>query len=231
MVGLQKHSLVGSAVFGVATLMLGVIMLFIFPSTAALSEGFRTPIIAFEFAQTEADVAFLSGSDKTARENRVMMDAGHRWDMLFPFAYAGLITCLLIHRAAGGRRWLWLAVPVAVLIIPLDIRENLVLIAITGALENGDEIAPLLGELHTATWWKWGAMGASLGALALGCAADRAYVPALVSAIGATSIAACWLSGSAGTVAEWMSAACALFFLYFTVATVVHLRRLAQQAP
>ena len=225
---LQKYALAGAALFGIATVVLGVIMLFVFPSEATLAEGFRTPIIAFEFAESEADLAFLSGTDASSRANRAMMDAGHRWDMVFPFAYAGFIALLLLHLAARGHRWLWLAIPVAVLIIPLDIRENLVLTAITRALENGETIAHLLRELHNATWLKWGAMGASLAALTLGLGADKAYVSALVSAVAALSIAACWLSGSAGSAAEMMSAATALFFLYFTVRAIVQWRRLAQ---
>lgn len=228
---LAGAALAGAALFGIATLALGVIMLFIFPSEATLAEGFRTPIIAFEFAASEADVAFLSGTEPSSVANRAMMDAGHRWDMAFPFAYAGFIALLLLHLAARGHRWLWLAIPVALLIIPLDIQENRVLIAITRALENGATIAHLLRELHTATWLKWGAMGVSLAALALGLVADKAYVAALVSAVAALSIVACWLSGSAGSVAEMMSAATALFFLYFTVRAIAQWRRLAQSTP
>lgn len=214
MLELQKPSLIGAALLGAATMALGVIMLFVFPSQAELSEGFRTPIIAFEFAKSPADVEFLSGSDAIAVENREMMDEGHRWDAVFPFAYAGFIACLLLHLASRGYRWLWLAVPVALLIIPLDLRENAVLLAITDALEKGDPVEHLLAELHTATWLKWGALGVSLGALAIGFAADRAYLPAAVSAIAALGIAACWVSGSAPRVAETMSALTALFFLY-----------------
>ena len=117
------------------------------------------------------------------------------------------------------------------LIIPLDIRENVVLIAITRALENGETIAQLLRELHIATWLKWGAMGASLAALALGLVAEKAYLAALVSAVAALSIAACWFSGSAGRIAEMMSAATALFFLYFTVRAMMQLRQTAQSTP
>lgn len=225
---MQKYALTGAALFGIATLVLGMVMLFVFPSKATLAEGFRTPIIAFEFAESEADLAFLSGTSASSRANRAMMDAGHRWDMVFPFAYAGFFAMLLLHLAARGHRWLWLAIPLAVLIIPLDIRENRVLIAITHALENGETITQPLRELHTATWLKWGAMGVSLAALALGLVADKAYVAALVSAVAALCIAACWLSGSTGSAAEVMSAATAVFFLFFTVRTMIHLRRFAQ---
>ena len=78
MTALQKYALPSAALFGIATLALGVIMLFIFPSEATLADGFRTPIIAFEFAASEADVAFLSGAGASSRANRAMMVAGHR---------------------------------------------------------------------------------------------------------------------------------------------------------
>ena len=105
---LQRYTILGSAVFGVATIVLGIIMLFVFPSSAELTEGFRTPIIAFEFARSDADLAFLSGSGEPAKSNRTMMNAGHRWDMIFPFAYAGFVALLLLQFVLRGQRWLWL---------------------------------------------------------------------------------------------------------------------------
>jgi len=85
-----KHTLVHvTTVFGVVTIILGAIMLFVFPMSADLTEGFRTPIIAFEFAKNPADLAFLSGSSEASILNREKMNAGHVWDMVFPFAYSG----------------------------------------------------------------------------------------------------------------------------------------------
>jgi hypothetical protein len=218
---LEKYAVIGAALLGSTTLLLGVVMLFIFPSTAQLTEGFRTPIIAFEFAKTDADLAFLSGSDEIARENRQKMDNGHRWDTVFPFAYAGFIALLLLHLAARGHRWLWVAIPIALLIIPLDLRENAVLVSITHALNSGGSVTALLQELHTATWLKWGALGVSLAALAFGLLADKAYLAAVASTVAALGIAACWASGSAPQVAETMSMLTALFFLYFPVRAIM----------
>jgi hypothetical protein len=218
---LEQYAIIGAALFGIATLLLGVVMLFIFPSTAKMTEGFRTPIIAFEFAKTDADLAFLSGSDEIARENRQKMDNGHRWDAVFPFAYAGFIALLLLHLAARGHRWLWVAMPIALLIIPLDLRENGVLVAITHALDGSGSVSALLRELHAATWLKWGALGISLGALAFGFLADKAYLAAVVSVVAALGIAACWASGSAPRVAETMSMLTALFFLYVPVRAII----------
>ncbi len=214
---LLKYAIIGAAGSGIATIVLGIIMLFVFPSSAQVSKGFRTPIIAFEFAQSEADLAFLSGDSASSRLNRAKMDAGHRWDRVFPFAYAGFVALLLLQIIVRGQYWLWLVIPVALLIIPFDLRENRVLLAITDALGNEQSIESLLQELYVATWLKWGALGISLAALAIGYLAQRAWLSALLALIAAASIAACRASGSAPVIAETMSAAIFLFFLYFAL--------------
>ena len=140
-------------------MILGVVILFTFPLSADLSEGFRTPIIAFEFAQTEGDLSFLSGNSEINRLNREKMDAGHFWDMGFPFAYGGFLALMLLQIAIDGHRFAWLGVVFALSIVPFDINENLTLLQITKALENSDSIETLLLELHIATWLKWGAIG------------------------------------------------------------------------
>lgn len=214
---LTKFAIVGSAIMGIATVVLGLIMLFVFPSSAELSAGFRTPIIAFEFARNDADLAFLSGDSETSRLNREKMDAGHRWDTLFPFAYAGFIALLLLQSVTRGQYWLALAIPIALLIIPFDLRENSILLAITNALSNSASTEVLLQELYVATWLKWGALGISIAALAVACTAEKPHLPALVSVIAALSIATCWVSGSQPVIAEAMSAAIFLFFFYFSI--------------
>jgi hypothetical protein len=219
--GIGKFAIWGSAVFGIATVLLGLIMLFIFPVSAELSAGFRTPIIAFEFAKTDADLAFISGDSASSRGNRERMDAGHRWDMAFPFAYAGFVALLLLQIVARGHYWAGIGMLFALLIIPFDIKENYILLAITNALRNSASVDTLLRELHVATWLKWGALGVSIATLAIGSIAQKTYLSALVSGIAALSIAICWLSGSAPALAEAMSAALFLFFLFFSIRSAV----------
>jgi hypothetical protein len=219
---LTKFAVVGSAIMGIATVVLGLIMLFVFPSSAELSAGFRTPIIAFEFARTDADLAFLSGDSETSRLNREKMDAGHRWDTLFPFAYAGFIALLLLQSVTRGQYWLALAIPIALLIIPFDLRENSILLAITNALSNSASTEVLLQELYVATWLKWGALGLSITVLAIGFVAEKAYPSAAISAIAALSIATCWVANSAPALTEVMSAAIFIFFTYFSIRACAH---------
>jgi hypothetical protein len=218
---LQKFAIVGSAAFGIATVILGLIMLFVFPSSAELSAGFRTPIIAFEFARTDADLAFLSGDSAMSRLNREKMDAGHRWDRVFPFAYAGFVALLLLQSVTRGQYWLALAIPIALLIIPFDLRENSILLAITHALGNAASTEVLLQELHVATWLKWGALGISIAALAVACIAEKTRLAASLAAVSSLSIAVCRISGSKPVIAEAMSAAIFLFFLYFSIRSCI----------
>lgn len=218
---LQKFAIVGSAAFGIATVILGLIMLFVFPSSAELSAGFRTPIIAFEFARTDADLAFLSGDSAMSRLNREKMDAGHRWDRVFPFAYAGFVALLLLQSVTRGQYWLALAIPIALLIIPFDLRENSILLAITHALGNSASTEVLLQELHVATWLKWGALGISIAALAVACIAEKARLAASLAAVSSLSIAVCRISESKPVIAEAMSAAIFLFFLYFSIRSCI----------
>ncbi|MEZ5571509.1 MAG: hypothetical protein R3E64_05740 [Halioglobus sp.] len=213
----HKYLLIGSAFLGLATVALGLIMLFVFPASADLTEGFRTPIIAFEFARSDADLAFLTGNSNTAIANRDMMDAGHRWDAAFPFAYAGFIALLLVQLALQGQRWLWLGVAMALVIIPLDLRENAILLAITEALRHDASTTVLLQQLHTATWLKWGALGASIAALSLGLLKQKYSTWAALGAITALTIALCWVSDARPLIAETMSLATSTFFLVFAI--------------
>jgi hypothetical protein len=145
------------------------------------------------------------------------MNAGHVWDMGFPFAYAGFINLMLLRIVKGGHGFVWLGVLFAVLIIPFDINENLTLLQITEALENSASVETLLLELHIATWLKWGAMGASMALLSIGFVAFKEYFSAVISILTALGIAIGWASNSEPRITEVMSALTLLFFIVFAV--------------
>lgn len=229
MTRLQKYTLHCSVFFGLATIVLGAVLLGIFPSTAELAEGFQTPVIAFEFAKTESDLSFLSGNSELSRLNREKMDAGHSgWDMAFSFAYGGFIALLLLRIKGQGRGFIWLGVVFAVLIIPFDINENLTLLQITSALAGSASTEALLLGLYVATWLKWGAIGASIAILSAGFTIDKNYWSATVSMLAALGIATCWVFNSEPILAETMSKLIFLFFVFFTIKTGVQAWRLIQ---
>jgi len=225
-----EYILIGAAIFGLATIILAIIMLFTFPMSAELSEGFRSPIIAFEFAKTEADLAFLSGSSELSRLNRENMDAGHQWDMFFPFAYGGFIALMLLKLARGGRGFAWLGILFALLIIPFDLNENQTLLQITAALEHSNTVESLLQELHTATWLKWGAIGLSISVLSLGFFANKEYSSAALSTLTALSIAASWGTNAQPNITEAMSVILSLFFLIFAIQACIQIWRLSRHS-
>lgn len=148
-----------TSAFGIATIILAIVLLYTFPITADLANGFHTPIIAFEFAKSEADLSFLSGNSELSVLNRNAMDNSHFWDMGFPFAYGGFITLALLQLANQVHRILLVGTAVAILIIPFDIQENLILLDITEALSQSADTTTLLSALAGATWLKWGGSG------------------------------------------------------------------------
>jgi hypothetical protein len=214
---LQKALLLGSVTTGLSTVLLGLAMVLTFPITADLPAGFNTPIIAFEFAATHADLSYLAGDGLTEADNRAGMIAGLQLDMAFPFAYGGFLFFLLARLVAVRHLIALLGIPFSILIIPLDIRENLTLLAIIDALANTDSLDQLLLKLRIDTWLKWGAIGVAMAALAVACAKNREYWSCALSALAAGSIALCWGSGSMPMLTEIMSVCVLVFFLFFTV--------------
>ncbi len=202
-----------TATFGIATALLTLWMLFLFPFQAELASGWNSPLIAFEFAQTEADVAFLAGQSETAIQNRAKMDAGHRVDMIFPIAYAGVFALLALQAVKSGKRWMWLAVIVSVLIVPFDYNENRVLFGITDVLSRAESPIPLLAELHVATYLKWGAIACVSALLSVAYAIEKHWWRALSCGVAALSILIAYVSGSASWAAEGASLCFVVLFI------------------
>lgn len=220
-VSINRGIKLAAGIAGIATMVLGLIMLSIFPKTADLREGFHTPIIAFEFAKTETDLSFMAGSSPEAITHRQKMEAGMQWDMLFPLAYGGLLFLLLLDLAFKGHTIAWLGVSVAVFIFPFDIFENLTLLEITGALNASAATEAILNNLQLATWLKWGTIAITMAVLSATLFADKQKTFAILAAITSVSMALCWLSGSNPLIAEIMAGLSSVFFLVFSMKAVV----------
>ena len=214
-----------TAVAGVLTIALALATMATFPRNADLPRGFHTPIIAFELAQTESDLAFLTGPDEPAASLRTAMDQGHRWDTLFPFAYGGMLFVLLLHHALRGTRIAWLGLATSSATVLGDLWENLVLVEITSALSRGQSPESLLPTLHTATWSKWGLLAASLALLAACELRRRQRLAGVLSTLAATSIVLTWITGTwlvthQAIAAELMGPTAALVYLFATFRAV-----------
>lgn len=219
-----------TALAALATLLLATLLLFTYPAKAPLSEGFRTPILAFEFAKTPADLAFLSGSSDTASQHRANMDRGQRIDMLFPFAYAGLLTLLLFALARQGVTSAWVGLLFALSIIPSDIHENLVLLEITALLAKDQSVAALLPSLHTATWLKWWGLAITAGFLSFAYSQRRHWFAAGLSALACGAIVLSWLSDAQPMLIESMTLLLSLFYLFFSIQSFWALKKSCQSA-
>jgi len=221
----ERRLILATLVSGAATIGLALIMIGVFPSKADLADGFRTPIIAFEFADSEGDLGFLTGSSEAARANRAAMDEGHRYDMVFPFAYGGLLVLLALRLAREGESRAWFGVGFALATIPADIHENLVLLDITAALERGEPVVNLLTPLYIATWLKWCAIAIAIGVIAAALLRKRSWWTGSVSAAASASIVLTWITGADAVVAETMTIVVFVFYLVFVAEAVVELRR------
>ncbi len=205
-----------TSIFAFATIVLGVVLALTFPMRAELADGFHTPIIAFEFAKTSHDLEFLSGSSQTANQHRIDMNKAHVIDMFFPFVYGGFIALLLIKYIRGQPVIVMSGMTFALLIVPFDIHENLILLGITDALNHNLDTKTLLEKLNIATWFKWGSIGMSVFFLSVLLTLNNAYRGAVISALTAFTVLICWLAQAPGLLAEIMSFFTLIFFLFFS---------------
>lgn len=125
-----------------------------------LPDGFITPVLAFEFAETEAEVRRLfdpigqPAGDAVRRD----MDRINRLDFIYMALYTALMfTFALTAARLSGRRLLYLAAGIALVVLIADILENLQLLSITNQLANGD-FGSQLYRLRLFTWLKWGGL-------------------------------------------------------------------------
>lgn len=219
--GWQK---LGLLICMVATLILAGILLIILPAKAELSEGFLSPIIAFEFARSEADLAFLAGASQQAQGLRSAMRLGLQYDMIFPFAYAGFIFFLILAHPARAKWFTMVGAVIALTIVALDLNENRVMLNILDALDQSVSPGPPLAQLYLATWLKWGAIALAILFLALGLWQKNKISAGMALLVPLISVA-CLLSNSKPILTELMALVVSVFFLFFAVKAVFLFRK------
>ncbi|PID85144.1 MAG: hypothetical protein CSB13_09555 [Chloroflexi bacterium] len=158
----MKHKpFIISGFIGLAVILISVISLFIFPQTApGQIAGIRSPIIAFEFAQTVDEIHTLFGPDGSPEQADMIrkMDQGNILDYLYMLLYSSfLFSFALTIVKQSGKQWLYLGAVLAILALIGDALENIQLLTITAHLPSGDIVAAL-ARLHWFTWLKWGSL-------------------------------------------------------------------------
>lgn len=184
----EKQLIQTQAAVALLMLLLAIAGLLVYPQSAELSAGYSTEVLAFEFAKTESDLAFLSGDSAAAVSNRDQMDRGQQLDMVFPFAYAGLLALVLFGFARSGSKSAWAGVLFALAIIPADLYENYAMALITTALRADESAATLLPMLQTATWIKWGLIAFAIGLLAFNYFQHKRWLFATLAVVTASAI-------------------------------------------
>jgi hypothetical protein len=219
--------LFATALAGLATLGLAIALLLNFPADAPkmtpLHQGFWTPILALEFAKTEADLAFLTGNGhgNPAQAMRAEMKRGQKIDMVFPFAYAGLLALYLLGFARKGVKSAWVGLVIALAIIPADLVENLVIFDVLSALDNQQSLSGLLPALHSAIWLKWWSICFAAGFVAFGAFRRQMWGVAVLGALTAGTLALTAVTSTHPLVAEVMALCTAVFLILLAFKALV----------
>jgi hypothetical protein len=219
-----------TAIIAMLTMVLSAIMLFKYPSKAELSNGYKTPVLAFEFAQSPEDLKFMTGDSPDAVNNRIAMRLGQKYDTIFPFFYAGLIAMCILSISSKINILTILGILFSIFIIPSDLYENSIMNSIIDSLESGQSITAQLSALHIATWLKWGNIAIAMLILSIQSYLNKDWFPSiLISGIASVMILTTWVTGAA-IIAEIMMLSVSVFFIYFSVRSIVLFYRKFQSA-
>ncbi len=144
---------------GIVVLIIGITLNFIFPDKLSKSVSkFKTPIIAFEFAETPEDIydIFQVVESKITEKQYVKsMNTGNYIDFVYLLVYSVFLFLFSLKIAKITKsKYYYIVAIFAVLAFIGDIFENLQLLSITSKLESGNFIENLQ-YLKIFTWLKW----------------------------------------------------------------------------
>lgn len=158
---MRERPFLVSGILGLGAVVMTLVLSAVGPRpTAPLPAGFITPVLAFEFAETEDEVAaLLTPVDQPAGDTvRAAMDRVNRLDFLYIALYGGcLLAFSLTCARLSGQRLYYALAALAVAIMAADMLENAQLLAITRDL-GARPIEALLARLRLFTWLKWGGL-------------------------------------------------------------------------
>lgn len=153
-----------SGILGLGAIFLTLALTLAGPRAAGtLPAGFRTPVLAFEFATDEGEVEQIFGPPGAGREvATASMDRVNRLDFLYIGLYGlTLFTFALTIARMTGRWYFYVAAVLAFVIMAADVMENVQLLGITRALGA----ASIDGALERLSFWtlvKWRGLALAL---------------------------------------------------------------------
>ena len=148
---------------GLLVIGMSIVLIMVFPSRAPwMMDGFSTPIMAFEFVQSQSEVYRLFGlpdsPDQLSMTQSMIraMDFGNKLDYIYMVLYASFLFFFSFVCAKNTVQKLYYAGSMmAFVILVSDIFENIQLLSITAKITSQD-FAKELSLLHYFTWMKWG---------------------------------------------------------------------------
>lgn len=148
---------------GLMVIVMSVILVIVFPSKAPkMPDGFFTPIIAFEFIQTKAEVfqLFVSTDGSVHQSMIDAMNLGNQVDYIYMLLYTSflLLFCVTCARLSE-KKFYYIGTVISLVVLAGDAMENVQLLGITSGIESGDFDAQL-NLLYLFTWIKWGGIAA-----------------------------------------------------------------------
>lgn len=145
-----------SGILGFGAIAMTLILSLVGPrETGALPPGFITPVMAFEFAGSEAEVYRLFEPEGSA----AAMDRVNRWDFLFMTLYSAFLGMFALAAARRTDEPIYLiAAALALAILLADVLENVQLLGITKQMQLGGSLIGALARLNVFTWLKWGGL-------------------------------------------------------------------------
>lgn len=150
-----------SGFIGLGVIALSLVTLAVFPQSApGKIAGIRSPIIAFEFAQTVEEIETLFGPVGSPERAALVaaMDRGNWLDFLYMLLYSAFLASFAIQAARQtGKTWLYAGAALALVALIGDVLENVQLLAITAKLDSGAFTLELT-RLYWFTWLKWGSL-------------------------------------------------------------------------
>ena len=214
---------------GLLVIGMSIVLLMVFPSKAPwMMDGFFTPIIAFEFVQSQSEVCRLFGlSDSVDQLSMTQsmiraMDFGNRLDYIFMVLYSSFLFFFSFVCAKNtGQRYYYAGSMMAFVILVTDALENIQLLRITAKITSQD-FGKELFFLHCFTWIKWGGITVVFLILAPYFFKGRTYS----KVIAATGISSFILSILAylnrSVLNELLGISVALMFLMMIVYCFIH---------
>jgi len=148
---------------GILLVVVSIALLAVNPSKAKkLPQGFDTPVVAFEFIRTEAEVYDLFGHDQSEDQMKIVngMKTGTYIDFFYITVYSVfLLIFTSVCRRITSSKWFLFSGFIVLCICISDIFENIQLLSIMAKLTAGGFSSELV-LLNFFTWAKWGGLTA-----------------------------------------------------------------------